>query len=65
MKRFRIEEENIERRIAKLEKKNLTELKKKKKVTEVKKEKLIRQEKKRLKNTLKIKRKSSQIKKVL
>ena len=64
MKRFRIEEENIERRIAKLEKKNLTELKKKKKVTEVK-EKLIRQEKKRLKNTLKIKRKSSQIKKVL
>ena len=56
MKRFRIEEENIERRIAKLEKKNLTELKK---------EKLIRQEKKRLKNTLIIKRKSSQIKKVL
>ena len=32
MKRFRIEEENIERRIAKLEKKNLTELKKKKKL---------------------------------
>ena len=52
MKRFRIEEENIERRIAKLEKKNLTELKKKKKVTEVK-EKLIRQEKKKTKEHLK------------
>ena len=33
MKRFRIEEEEIERQIGKLEKKNLTELKEKKSLT--------------------------------